>query len=139
VRDLLFEQRTQRSTHAIHPVTVQSVTRLLHFVSGWSMLIRRLGAPAPSWSRYSALHNHISRPTRDRPRPTPTRLVDRGDGNAAVVVVVEVPVLTFAMVWDTLERTRLCRPSTSACLWPQSPAGTRATASPAIIGMPGHA
>jgi hypothetical protein len=37
--------------------------------------------------------------------PTPMRLVDEGDGVAAVAGV-EMPVLTAAMVRETLERTR---------------------------------
>ena len=39
------------------------------------------------------------------PAPTPMRLVDEGDGVAAIADV-EMPVLTTAMVRDTLERTR---------------------------------
>jgi AbrB family looped-hinge helix DNA binding protein len=39
------------------------------------------------------------------PAPTPMRLADEGDGVAAVAGV-EMPVLTAAMVRDTLERTR---------------------------------
>jgi AbrB family looped-hinge helix DNA binding protein len=39
------------------------------------------------------------------PAPTPMRLVDDGDGVAAVADA-EMPVLTADMVRDTLERTR---------------------------------
>jgi len=39
------------------------------------------------------------------PAPTPMRLADEGDGVTAVTDV-EMPVLTAAMVRDTLERTR---------------------------------
>jgi AbrB family looped-hinge helix DNA binding protein len=39
------------------------------------------------------------------PAPTPMRLVDEGDGVAAIADT-EMPVLTAAMVRETLERTR---------------------------------
>ena len=39
------------------------------------------------------------------PAPTPMRLVDEGDGVAAIANV-EMPVLTAAMVRETLERIR---------------------------------
>jgi hypothetical protein len=47
------------------------------------------------------------------PAPTPMRLADEGDGVAAIADV-EMPVLTAAMVRQTLERTRRSRPSAPA-------------------------
>jgi AbrB family looped-hinge helix DNA binding protein len=40
------------------------------------------------------------------PAATPMRLVDEGDGAAAVVADADMPVLTADMVRDTLERVR---------------------------------
>lgn len=40
------------------------------------------------------------------PAPTPMRLVDEGDGVTAVADVESMPMLTAAMVRETLERVR---------------------------------